>query len=182
MEGSGRKNGEVAARFGKHLQASHSEYAGLINYEQVRLLYTNLPASLAANLLLAATLAAVQYTVVPTNMMIDWLAAIGLAVLGRTVLAITWWHADSKSKHNTQRWLSLFRIGVVVIGIIWGIGGGLFAQHVDVEHQVYLAFVLAGLCAGAITALAIDWVSVVGLVLPVLLPLALLPFMAIFTM
>ena len=55
--------------------------------------------------------------------------------------------------------------------VVWGAGGALFFPVSDIAYQVFVAFVLAGLCAGAITTLAVDTVSSIGFMVSALLPL-----------
>jgi PAS domain S-box-containing protein len=70
-----------------------------------------------------------------------------------------------------RRWLLLFRAGAVATGSVWGCAAIVLFPAGDLFHQVFLTFVLAGICAGAITALAVDRVSVLGFLMPALLPL-----------
>jgi len=64
-----------------------------------------------------------------------------------------------------------FRITAIATGLAWGVGAAFLFPHGDEVHQVFLAFVIAGLSAGAITSLAIDRVCMLGFVVPMLLPL-----------
>lgn len=136
--------------------------------EQIQLLYAGLQSSFVSNTLLALILAAVQVSEIPAQHLTIWLSLIGLVLLARIALLTAWnKNTDGASMH----WLFRFRIGVIANGIAWGTGAWLLFPDGDVTHQVFLAFVLAGLSAGAITTLAIDRLSTLGFMVPSLLPL-----------
>lgn len=141
-----------------------------LDVAQTVLLYSNLPTSIVINALLALILVSVQSPVIATSRWLAWLALLGSILLGRTLLLMAWKRAGAAQHHDIRRWLRRFRIGVIATGIVWGIGGVLLSPPGNIPHQVYVAFVLAGLGAGAITALAIDRVSTIGFLLPALLP------------
>ncbi|MFA6921545.1 MAG: PAS domain S-box protein [Gallionella sp.] len=145
--------------------------ADVLQIEQARLLYAGLPAAIVINSLLALFLAVIQSKVISSGMLLGWLALTGTVLLARAALLLAWQRRGADAKNNPSCWLRRFRIGVISTGMLWGIGAiGLFPAA-DMDHQVYLAFVFAGLCAGAISSLAVDRVSTLGFLLPVLLPL-----------
>jgi len=147
-----------------------SEQASDLRTEQERLLYSNLPASIAINALLALILVSVQSTVIPPGRLLGWSALLGVVLLGRTALLIAWRRSNTANRTDARRWLPGFRIGAIATGIAWGAGGVLLSPSGDLPHQVYTSFVLAGLSAGAMTSLAIDRISIIGFLLPALLP------------
>lgn len=144
--------------------------------EQIRLLYSNLPASITVSALLALILAAVQASVVSHVRLGTWLAILALTLVGRGILFIRWRNmADTASPAGEYRLLNWFRVGALAAGIVWGVGGVLLLIPLgDQGHNVYVAFILAGLCAGASVTLAIDRISVVGFLLSAQVPYALL--------
>lgn len=148
-----------------------AEPPALLQTEKARLLYANLPAAIAANLLLALILAGIQRPIIAPHLLLGWLSLLGLPLLGRGVLAIAWYRAKTEPTNHAQYWIQLFRISVIATGIAWGIGSVLLSPTGDIVHQTYVAFVLAGLCAGAMTSLAIDRISINGFLLTALLPM-----------
>lgn len=138
--------------------------------EQVRFLYRHLPAALVINLLLGAILVAVQSQFVSAHLRFGWLAALCVVLLVRLGLFLAWRGNAFDATHDAQRWLDRFRVTVAATGIAWGVGSILLAPVGSITHQVYMVFVLGGLCAGAITSLAIDRISAVGFLLPTLSP------------
>ncbi|OIO60512.1 MAG: sensor domain-containing diguanylate cyclase [Alphaproteobacteria bacterium CG_4_10_14_0_2_um_filter_63_37] len=139
--------------------------------EQIDLLYAHLPASIAISALLAVILVFVQASVIDPTLLLGWSAALAAVLLIRTVLYLPWKRQnDSASPSDASRRLRRFRMAAIATGIVWGIGGVLLAPSGDIAHKIYVAFVLAGLCAGAATTLAIDPISTRGFLFPVLLP------------
>lgn len=144
--------------------------ADALQVEQTRLLYATLPAAIAINALLALILAGVQSAVIPSGRLFLWLAILAVVLLGRLALLRAWQRSEA-GPGSCLCWLRRFRIGVIAAGMAWGIGAVLLFPAGDMEHQSYLAFVLAGLSAGAISSLAVDRASMIGFLVPVLLPL-----------
>ena len=144
--------------------------SGAPQVEQTKLLYSGLPLIIVVNALLALILAAVQSAAIAPAIVFGWLGMICTVLLARVVLLLAWQRCTHTANY-AQRWMRRFRISVFATGIAWGIGAALLFPHGDETHQVFLAFVLAGLSAGGITSLAIDRLSMLGFVLPMLLPL-----------
>jgi diguanylate cyclase (GGDEF)-like protein/PAS domain S-box-containing protein len=141
-----------------------------LKLEQVRFLYEHLPASLAVNLLLALILIAVQGNLIPRHQALGWLGALCAILLARTALLVAWRRAAATGSIEAYRWLQAFRVGVAATAAAWGVGGVVLFPDGNIAHQIYVTFVLAGLCAGAITTLAIDRISTVSFLLPALFP------------
>lgn len=138
--------------------------------EQTKLLYSGLPLIIVINALLALILAGVQSTVIAPVIVFGWLSAIGMALLLRIVLLVAWRRGVHSARY-APCWMLRFRITTVATGLAWGTGAALLFPHGNETHQLFLAFVMAGLSAGAITSLAIDRMSTRGFLLPTLLPL-----------
>ncbi|HEX5364412.1 MAG TPA: PAS domain S-box protein, partial [Gallionella sp.] len=147
-----------------------SEPADVLQLEQTKLLYANLPAAIAINLLLALLLAGVESAVVSPYALFVWLSVVGMTLLLRIALLLAWRRSEIDAG-NGGCWLRRFRIAVVATGAAWGMGALLLFPVGDIDHQSYLAFAMAGLSAGAISALAVDRVSTLGFLIPMLLPL-----------
>lgn len=172
VDGPGGLLDSLIVRFGLRRQPRPvMQQADTLLSEQVRVLYANLPVSLAITALLALILIRVQASVIAPDRLLAWSALLGVFLLGRAVLYVAWnRYACPANQADTRRWLHWFRMGAIATGIVWGIGGVLLTPSGDPGHKVYISFVLAGLCAGAATTLAIDSISVVGFLLSVLLP------------
>jgi len=139
--------------------------------EQASLLYAGLPAAVVINVLLVAILIGLQSSVIAPQKLWLWGAIIGTVLLARAFLAVAWWRRDALVRNWAPRWINRFRVAVIATGVAWGIGTVLVFPPNNVPHQVYLAFVMAGLSAGSIPLLAVDRISIRGFLLSSLLPL-----------
>ncbi|WP_150046063.1 sensor domain-containing diguanylate cyclase [Methylomonas rhizoryzae] len=138
---------------------------------RVRLLYANLPVSIGVSGMLAFILVTVQATVIDPERLTAWSLALTLVLSARAVLFAAWRRSANESSHAAmRRWLLLFRIGAVLAGTVWGIGGVVLAPPGNTGHIFYVSFVLIGLCAGAASSLAVDRLTINGFLIAVLLP------------
>lgn len=153
-----------------HSWPNHTESVDSLQTEQIRLLYANLPMSIVINASLALILVGIQSQVISTSRLVVWLSVFALVLLGRILLAIALRRSRDEVLEKSRHWIFWLRLGVIATGIVWGVGAILLSPPENLVHQVYVAFLLAGLCAGAITSLFIDRISVFGFVLPILLP------------
>ena len=144
--------------------------SGAPQIEQAKLLYSGVPVALVANALLALMLAVVQVKAIAPVIVYGWLATMGTVLLIRSALLVAW-RRGAHATNYAPCWMLRFRISVIATGLVWGVGAALLFPHGDETHQIFLAFVIAGLSAGAITSLAIDRMSMLGFVVPMLLPL-----------
>jgi len=144
---------------------------GAMQVEQTRLLYARLPLAIVINVLLALILITMQSHVIGTVKLASWLAILAVALAYRTALAFAWQRSGAQFDGCPPAWLRRFRFGVIATGLAWGLASILLFPANDTLHQVTLSFVVAGICAGAITSLAADRISIYGFLLPALLPL-----------
>lgn len=146
------------------------EPADALQVEKTRLLYATLPTALVANILLALVLISVQHAVVSSFALFAWFAIFVTVLSGRGALGF-FWHRYGMVAENCACWLRRFRIAAIATGATWGMAALLLFPIGDINHQSYLAFVLAGLSAGVISSLAIDRIASLGFLVPMLLPL-----------
>ena len=150
--------------------ASDKQAAALL-VEQTKLLYAGLPTSIIINTLLALILVSVQRAVISPTQLQVWLALMGVVLLARIALAVVWRRSASEMANSAPRWMRRFRIGAIATGIAWGMAAELLFPAGNLTYQLFLAVVLAGMSAGAITLLAVDRVSMLGFLVPTLAPL-----------
>lgn len=144
----------------------------LLTSEQNRLLYAGLPSALSFNTLLALILAYTVSSVIPQTQITWWLALMGAILAARTVLYFRWRQGARTEASFQPLWLNLFRITAILTALVWGGASVLMFPTGDPAHQVLMAFVIAGVSAGAITSQAIDRVTVLGFLSAILLPLS----------
>lgn len=156
---------------------SNTLQSNTLKIEQTRLLYINLPAAIGTSLALALILVYIQRSVIDHTWLFGWLMLMIIISLYRTILIILWHRNRESGISFILRWRHRFRVGVIVSGLIWGMGGILLFPAGNISHQAFLSFVLAGLSAGAVTSLSADRLSVLSF-----LPLTLLPLIVRFGM
>ncbi|MDH5300413.1 MAG: PAS domain-containing sensor histidine kinase [Gammaproteobacteria bacterium] len=151
----------------EHVDPSKLAY---IKQQQLRMLYGNLPAALLASVLNGLIAAFVLWGEVDQGWLTTWIVVL-LFILGiRTAIyAMFRRHQDNDPKHN--RWVILHRVGVIVSGLVWSSLPLLFFDKVGTEGQMFIAFVMAGMCAGAATTLSYHMPSLVAFITILLAPL-----------
>ena len=108
--------------------------------------------------------------VVAAHILFSW----GLISLGWNAICYLYHRRfDDSSAQFTEllRWVHSFSISVGITGLLWGVAGILFFQPDYPQFQVFLAFVLGGLAAGAVVAYAFWLPAFYAFVAPSLLPL-----------
>lgn len=130
----------------------------LIRLEQVRMLHANLPLSQSVALANAAVLAALQAMVIERARVLIWLAIVVAVTLGRLYLGVRFARSAANDE-DAERWLAWFGAGAVASGVAWGSAAWFLYPPDSVVYQVFLAFVLAGMVAGAVSLLTpVFWI------------------------
>jgi len=124
-----------------------------IRLEQVRLLYRPTVIVAIGYALAASTLAFFQSAVIDHQVIIIWLACMGLVITGR-VLSFAAFQRANPSLHDIKRWEQLFLVGAIAGGFVWGCAGIWLFPKNNFEYQVITLITLAGLSAGAVTTLS----------------------------
>ena len=120
--------------------------------KQTQMLYVNVPVSQAVALVNGVVLAALQASVVDTPQVILWLACLVVVTLLRFYLGARFKRA-SPATNDIDRWLTYYYAAAIASGAVWGSAAWLLYPENSVVHQVFLAFVLGGMVAGAVSLL-----------------------------
>ncbi len=139
---------------------------------QVALLYKNAPLAYAVTLINGAILIFVQKTHIPTTVTITWYACLVLVTLSRAVMVYRYTQAKLTTE-TIPNWKHAYLIGTCLAGLTWGASAVLLFPAESIGHQVFVAFVLAGMAAGAVAVLAARIEICLVFLLTSLLPLAL---------
>jgi PAS domain S-box-containing protein len=139
--------------------------------DQVEQLYSALKASMLANLLNSVILAAVLLEVSSLFPLLLWVAAVLAISLGRFVLYKFYWRWVRDRKFPAARWGQWFNAGLLISGIVWGFAGIYFFPLYSTPHQIFIAFVLGGMVAGASASTAAGKNVFFLYLVPVLAPL-----------
>lgn len=123
-----------------------------------------------ASCLLAIILVVMQGGEVPNHILLGWLWVM-LAVSAARII-VTRFHA----KHHTddpqeiKRRLTIFRTGLTLSSMIWGAVGLVMIRYGQLEQQLFVCYLLAGLSAGAIVSYSIDRISAMSYIAFSVLP------------
>ncbi len=102
-----------------------------------------------------------------------WLCCLMGLMAVRLLVWRDWRRRPQPDLASVQRFLRRYRLLVGLSGALWGTTPWLLGQGADLTREVILAFALAGISAGGVTALAIDSTCVIAFLVPSVLPLIL---------
>ena len=125
----------------------------IIHAEQIRLLYANAPAGFVATVVNVVLLALIQWPVIAPPRLVTWLAAM-LALTALRAVGVWRFQRRAPAPPAIRRWGTLFGLGTLGAGLGWGCAGVWLFPVVSLPHQVFLAFVVGGMLAGAVGLLA----------------------------
>jgi len=146
----------VATDNGAHLELLDPM---LISAEQTRLLYQYLWIALAFSTIVALILCLFQGSEVGHLEILTWLSLMLLVTFGRVILGLRFHKANPAAKES-EVWRRWYIVGAALAGMAWGSAGILLFPDDSIIHQVFLAFVLGGMAAGAITTQAYAWTAI----------------------
>lgn len=144
--------------------------ARLVAAERIRAVYDQMPVTLATAVVNAALTAAVLYRPAIRDWLLAWLAV----VVGLSLTRFAGWAAFRRAMARQARilpWGPLALAGAAASGLVWGAAGALLFPP-DQAYQLFLAFVIGGMCAGAATVNSTHLPTVLLFVWPATLPLA----------
>src|ERR1700730_17871652 len=156
-----------------NLQAASSadfDAARWIEVERLRLVYSNLPVTLMVSMACAGILAALLGQVISWMRLLAWVSA-GVLISCLRYGRYRQFRQLPKEALDSGLWSRRALVGTGLAGMFWG-SSALVLFPGDLPHQVAIAFVLAGLCAGAMTSYAAAPRCYVMFVLTALLPIA----------
>lgn len=130
-----------------------AEERPLVRAERIRLLYRHAPYVYAANLVVAALVVAALWRAREPELLLGWAAA----VLAHTLLrAVHYWRYRRRQPADAEMaaWGRWYTVGSGVSGVIWGSIAWLFAVPGDPQSLGLVAFVIAGMAAGALAGMS----------------------------
>ena len=152
------------------MMANRSEVEAELFDARIRLLYEQAPIVLTANVINAGLIALVLATSVGET---RWWLFFGLIGVLTAARAMLWrgYRSAAPRASSTHSWAMLATAGSALSGLIWGVGAGLLPAD-NIVEQTFLAFVIGGMCAGALVSLSYHLPAFVAYVWPATLPLA----------
>jgi diguanylate cyclase (GGDEF)-like protein len=124
-----------------------------IRSELICIVYKSVPLSLLAILVNSLVLSIVQWNVVSQTAIISWFCITN----GLSVLRFIIYQRFNKLEPDqdiSDFWFYLTLLTSLASGFTWGAVAVWLFPADDIAHQVFAAFVLAGMCAGAVTTLS----------------------------
>ncbi|MEM7563595.1 MAG: EAL domain-containing protein [Pseudomonadota bacterium] len=140
-----------------------------VRSEQVRILFAATPSSLATILASSLGLSIVLWPAIDHSIIISWFVIINLLSVVRLQFYFKLRRLD-KQRAIPHIWYQLAVATGVSSGLTWGAGGYLLFAENSLVHQMFLGFVVAGMCAGAVTTLAAIINSARAFIILALLP------------
>lgn len=121
-----------------------------VKAERVRLLYQQLPMSLALSVAVMPLIALMLWKILPEPLVIFWMAAIALVTLGRALILTRFRSIPDDARHHS-RWLLPHLIGTGLAGLTTGTAGLITLAQGDGTTLSFVLVVFAGLGAGALS-------------------------------
>jgi signal transduction histidine kinase len=136
--------------------------------ERIRATYAQLPLTLAITVMNALLVAIVLSPFASALRLWSWFGAVTLLAGARLAGWSRYWRSDPA---RVVSWAYLATAGAFVSGSLWGFGAVVLFPPADTA-QLFVALVIAGMCAGAATVHAAHIPTVIAFVLSATLPLA----------
>jgi len=149
----------------------HQLYGEQILTEQVRQLYALAPVGFVATIMNSIIVFFIMGEVMEERWIFVWMAALVTVLLLRIGLVAWFWSAPLRPE-MADVWKKRFVAGLAAIGIAWGSIGVYPMSEMSLAHQVFLAFVLGGMAAGASSTFAMVRSAYPLFTIPALVPLA----------
>ena len=124
-----------------------------IKSEQIRIIFSSIPASLLAILINSSILSVVLWNRIDHFHIIAWFLGTNGLSLYRWFIYRQFKQLDS-SQPGEKNWYQSAVITTALSGATWGAAGIWLFSDQSVVHQVFLVFVIGGTCAGGIPSLA----------------------------
>jgi signal transduction histidine kinase len=138
---------------------------------QVSAVFRQMPIALAVNLLNAAITVIVLQQLAAATVPFAWLCLVTLVTAGRWVLWQRYRRAHPKVE-DAPHWSLLASCGSLIAGLCWGLGGVVMFPVVPVIGQIFLTFVIGGMCAGGVVLNASHLPALLAFLLSASLPMA----------
>jgi signal transduction histidine kinase len=144
-----------------------------IRAEQVNAVFRQMPIALTVNAVNAIITAVVLQHFAGIVGPLAWLCVVLVVASGRWVLWLRHRVTDF-GVEDVAHWSRLAAFGSLLAGMCWGLGGVFLFPLASALGQIFLTFVIGGMCAGAVVISASHLPSLLGFLLPASLPIAVL--------
>jgi signal transduction histidine kinase len=153
------------------LRVEPDEVREEIRAAQVSAVFRQMPIALAVNAVNAIITFIILQQLVGLTRPLAWVCAVLLVTSGRWVLWLRYRRLRSAIS-AVARWSWLAAGGSLLAGLCWGVGGLILFPAMPVLGQIFLTFVIGGMCAGAVVISASHLPSLLAFLLSASLPMA----------
>lgn len=122
--------------------------------EQVSLVHKPFRTSVLATVAASVLLVAMQWSVIDHDILIEWFLLMSCITVIRFILAEYYNHKPVEEL-DARLWGRIFTIGVAASSAVWGWSSVLLFPAENLSHQIIVAFVIVGMCCGAVTTLSV---------------------------
>ncbi|MDX8411048.1 MAG: response regulator [Mariprofundaceae bacterium] len=123
-----------------------------IDAELLDFVYSQTPKILTGTLIAAWILTLILWPAVSHTQLLAWAAALLLLTVGRFALMKNYQAAPLEAR-DLPVWRGCFITGAGMGGLLWGLGGVVFAQQSEIIYQLFIIFMLGGISVGAASIL-----------------------------
>lgn len=137
---------------------------------QVKQLYALAPVGIIASLVNGPLFVFIQWNLISHEVLLAWLFSL---ILLNVLWMVLWYqfHKTSRGSLDSRCWARRFIGGTLASGVIWGATGVVTFPENSFPHQIFLAFVLGGMIAGATAVYAALKEAFLAYTLPTITPL-----------
>ncbi len=143
----------------------------IVESARLKHLFSTSKPALITSVFLASILAFTERNEISFLVVAVWYSVLLLVSTARAVLLFFYERNNFEDHPTTRKWLMRFRLGVLLSAIVWGSIGYFMFPVSNLQHQMFLIFVLAGVSAGGMISFSADLVSAVVYSVTVLVPL-----------
>jgi signal transduction histidine kinase len=142
----------------------------VVECERIKFVFRHAHVTLSVNVVNAILTAIVLGSIEGYRIVSIWATLIVGVSIARWTVRYRFLHRKLEAA-QCRRWVVLSVLGSLTAGILWG-GGATVLFPSAGTYQLFLAFVVAGMCAGATTVNSAHLPTVLAFILPASLPLA----------
>jgi PAS domain S-box-containing protein len=139
-------------------------------HERARLIYSGTPLSFVITLINGLILYYLMRDQHPDKYALFWFIALFIITCLRLGLYLAY-RIRKPAENQIILWHYTYTVGTFIAGCVWGLVSLMLFPAESIIHQAFIAFVIAGMTAGAASTLSASWTTAVAFIVPALLPL-----------
>lgn len=141
----------------------------IVYKEKVRQLFSLLPTGIVASFVNGLIIVFLHWNLVPHFFLIFWISMLIMFSIIRFTYYI-FFNIRSEKITNYHFWGRIFKIGLFITGMIWGLAAFFSQFHTSDPHRLLIAYVLGGMAAGSAGMFSAFKFNYYGFAIPAVLP------------